>query len=423
MKANLREPHRWKRVIFRVFIAILALAGFFYWISEFPQTARLPDGTDLVLRSVKLGATNTYKHGNALEKLLDFGGVKHSVEILGMDLQPPQIVVQFAQGSSALTFQFECIPQLLSQAFPRSLRFIHRGEDGFPYVTQFPKGWTGRDGMFLYLTADTFARSSRIIQIELQERETQSADWKSIAQFHVKNPRPARPIIFHPAPLTGQTNGALLVHCESPRVRIDRTSSKWDLWPARLEIPLRVFNHDLPATNQIVTELQLEDELGNRLVIPMAKRITNGSTLLTTFRTLSPHHPWRIGLRFSPDANLQLSNKFVISLPAMTASALRTNIQGVTLEAVLQRDLLQLGIITPSSSPDCHLHYLKCETDDGEVLNELEAHSSRHSAGITFAGFPGTEYLNVTFGIVPSKLFTFIIQPEVVNDDPQQESP
>ena len=405
------QNRRRKRLGFAALLAILLLSAWHFSTSDLPQTARLPDGTTLVLRSIKSGATNTFTHGTALEKILDFIGIVGPLDIFGLNLQAPQKVVEHANGSRALTFQFECTPQLPSQGFPRSFRFIHQGNDEFPYVQEYPKGKTIRGGMFLYLTTDRFARSSPFIRIELQERESRSANWKSIAQFKVKNPDPIPPTPFTPALVDRETNGPLSVFCQTPRVYIDNASSKWDIWPSRLEIPLRVLDQDQPAIDWVATDLHLEDQLGNCAASSLNTRLKNGSAVLTTFKCLAPTQTWKIGVRFSPVA---ASNQFTVELSTLGGAAnLLTNFNGTSLRLTLQHDLLDLHLLPETN--DLRLVYLKSENDAGQLLEPINLYSTRQAASVMLGSAPGT-LIRVTFALLPSFPFSFTIQPELLAD-------
>lgn len=413
---------RWKLII----AALLVIAGVlaFFLLREDSSTRTLADSSKLVLSGVRIGRTNVYTHGSFLSRTIGRFVPSNRVAIAGHDLRPPQKVTlhgwfDATQTVEVLTAQFHLLPKsargddFLKPGFPRKFRVLISGEDGFSYVHEFHGPYMFRqypDGIFGYLQAQTFPRTSPTLHIRLEERAGDADRFREVATFTVDNPQPSRvaswkienaPRLSISPEVTAEI-GELVVRSE--------TIHPSDIWDHVVELPVRFTCGGQVLTNWSCHEAKVRDASGNSDWFNASRIIADGSSLFRSHRVLDPRVPWRFELNFALDSDFPATNVFQVSFPWLMNRTIQTNLGG--LPARLDFRFGGCLVVELLSQPeDRRLTLIDARDKTGWSVDGQSGSWSQHSFHRMLEPTPNSQNITATIAIHPNYPATFTLQP------------
>jgi hypothetical protein len=411
---------RWKLII----AALLVIAGVlaFFLLRENSSTRTLDDGSKLVLSGVRIGRTNVYTHGSFLSQTIGRFIPSNGLSIAGYDLQPPSRVALYdwwgqTQAVEVLTAQLRLLPasaradDFLKPPFYRKFRLLIVGDDGFTYVQEFDAFKRYEDGLFRYVNAHTFPRTSRTVQFRIEERDNPAKrNFRDVAAFAVKNPKRAKvepwsidesPRITLAADLTIEL-GDLVVRSEpNPR----------DIWDHVADLSFRVTNRGRVLTNWAIHHTRIRDASGNTDWFFGSTRITNDWTIYRSHRVLDPFQPWRFDVNFALDSDFPETNLFSFAITWPMAATNQTEFGGLPVSiSFVNTDMLAVEL--PSKPPHLRLTFVSAFDDVGQNVNEGSGSWGQHSFW-KLLKVRHNKGMNVTatIAIHPNYPATFTLQP------------
>lgn len=410
---------RWKIIVVVVLVAAVAVAMLLWKERSFTRT--LPDGTRIVLSSVRIGRTNVYSHGNLLSKGLGHFAPSNGIAIAKYKIERPMSVALHSyENQDVLSAQFEVVPaqgrtnDFLQHKFNRRFRMLISGEDGFSYVKEFLGPYAFRtyaDGVFGYLHADTWPRTSRILHIRLEERPSSSGrEFREIASFTVRNPKPVKAEKWE-AQKSYRTTlpGDLEVEVGELVVRPEPIHPT-DIWEHTAELPVRFSRAGQVLTNWgFLSESRTTDATGNLIGWGAMKTFTNGITSYRLFRPVDPHQPWRFDLHAGMDSEFPETNLFRFTIPHYMAGTNATSFAGVpvTISCVQKR---WLAVELPTRPKDLRVSFVSAIADDGATADDFSGSWSQHSFWKAISERK-TSNIQATVAIQPNYKVSFTLQP------------
>ncbi|HKX60794.1 MAG TPA: hypothetical protein VJS65_03105 [Verrucomicrobiae bacterium] len=318
--------------------AAAGLAGTIAWISTSPRAISLPDGTLVRLTRMKFDDDNIFLHGSALEKALGNFLPTNGLGLGRFRLHRPtqSNPYVFEQPTLSLEFQLSGPPiearvsGVISPKFNREFRLVLLGDDGFPYVEEFPQRIARyRDGVFLYVNATAYPRRSRTLRFLLQQHDDPMAPWRTVAEFRRRNPveeseewaaetmpvrRMSGPFEFIAGPVTVEANH----------------SNQWQsFWATTVTIPFQLREDGVLRTNWNLHHVFLADASGNFIrFLAHNATMEKGSKVFRTFRSLDPRTVWRIRAGVAAVSDFGPSNLFTLKILRSAAGSMTTNIAG-----------------------------------------------------------------------------------------------
>jgi hypothetical protein len=410
-----------RKIIVACVVACSAIIALLLWRDP-EQTRTLSDGSRLTLSGVRVGRTNVYFHGSLLSKSLGRFAPSNGWSLGVVKIVPPtKVMVNAWSGSNVLSARLELFPatgradDFLKQPFYRKYRLLVIGEDGFSYVHEFHQPYEFKqhdDGIFAYLHAATWPRTSRRLRIQLDERLTASSrDFREVAAFTIKNPRPVEAERW-PASQLFRTNlpgnvdveiGELAVRTEAPNPR--------DIWEHTAELPVRFTSKGQVLTNWGIHYGPMQDATGNPESFSGMKFVTNGCTVYHMFRVLDPKHPWRFDVNLALDSNYPETSLFTFDAPWPMTGKISTNFAGIAVSiCYVNRDMLAVEL--PSAPADLRVSLVRAADDKGNNLAQHAGSWSQHRFW-KLLSFGSEKRVNVraTIAIHPNYPASFILQP------------
>ena len=410
----------------RVFLGLVCFAGvaiaLLLW-RDGAHTRTSPDGSRLVLSDVRIGQTNVYLHGTLLSKSIGRFAPSNGWSIGDITVaRPTQVPVHGWSGTEILSAQLKVYPasgrgdDFLKPPFYRKFRLLLIGDDGFSFVQEFYQPYEFKrysDGIYGYVHARKWPRTSREIRIRLEERLTESRrDFRELATFTVTNPRLVEPESwtasksFH-TNLLGNIHmevGEIVVRSEPPNPR--------DIWEHTAELPVRFKSNGQMLTNWGIHYGPMQDATGNPELFTFGSTLvlTNDWSVYRIFRELNPMHPWRFEVNVALTADFPETNLFTFDAPSTRRPTFSTNFAGVPVTIGYIRDHT-FQVELPSRPPDLRLTLIEARDDQG---NHLTAGSwGQHRFSTQFALRVGQREWNVraTIAIHPNYPVEFTLQP------------
>jgi hypothetical protein len=411
---------KWKLSIVGL-IAIASVLAFFLWRGD-SSTRTLSDGSRLTLSGVRIGQTNVYTHGTFLSKTIGRFAPSNGISIAGYKLQQPSKVTRHgwfnpAQNVEVLTAQLQLLPgsaradDLLDPPFYRKFRLLIYGDDGFTYVREF-EGFKEYDyGIFQYINAPTFPRTSSRLHFRLEERDNgHTRSFRELATFTVKNPRRAKVENWtvDKAPRITLAAGLEL----EVRELIVRTEPIHpdDIWDHITELVFRVMRRGQMLSNWDLHDTRIRDASGNIDWFLGNVRITNDWAVCTSARVLDPSVPWRFDANFALDSDFPETNlySFAITWPTGTNW---TEFSGLPVSISFVNSAV-LAVQIPSKPPHLRLTFVSAFDDEGRNINEGSGSWSQHSFWKLLKVRSNKQMIiNATIAIQPNHPASFTLQP------------
>jgi hypothetical protein len=106
-----------------------------------PEEVRLKDGSVLAIRDVKLGKTNTFKHGTWLDKTIGahVGTNIRGLKVFSVTIKRPEIVGQYYRGESSFSVELQ-LAGTNSAGNELSRPSFYRSYSGFLFVFEADPG-------------------------------------------------------------------------------------------------------------------------------------------------------------------------------------------------------------------------------------------------------------------------------------------
>jgi hypothetical protein len=327
-------------------------------------------------------------------------------------------MVTFAgpEGSEMLTAQFRLLPGsprenvLVSPPFHRKFRLLISGADNFAFVSEFDGFRKFADGLFASVGASSFPRDSRLLRFQLEERDkAESGDWRAVATFVVKNPKPARIENWETQenPLFKVAEG-LEVEIGELNVR-HQPINPGDIWENTGLLPVRVFQNGTLRTNWGIHDGSIRDASGNFDRFTFSKVITDYWMVYRMFRPLDPAKAWRFQVNVALDSDFPATNLFTFSLPRPSSGAIRTNLGGFQVQ-IHPYDADWLGVELADERPGMRLTFVKAVDDAGNDLDNSSGSWGQHSFNKSLKP-AGTGQVHVTVAIHTNYPVRFTLLP------------
>jgi len=398
--------------------------GLLLWRDDDAQTFTLPDGSRFVLSKVRVGRTNVYLHGSFLSKSIGRFVPSNGLSIATFKIAPPKKVMvnAWSESGDILSARFQFFPASgrtddgSDEWFYREFRLLVTGDDGFSYVHEFQRPHELKiypDGIYGYLHAATWPRTSARITIRLEHRSSESSrDYRELATFMVKNPRRVEAEIW-PVPQPFRTNlpGDVDVEIGEMVVRKNTTTYAGDIWEHMAELPVRFTCNGQVLTNWGIQYGPITDATGNRDFFSAIKVFTNEWTVYRLFRVLDPKVPWRFDISFALDSNYSQTNLFDFDAPWPMKGKISTNLAGVPVTiGYVYTDMLDVEL--PTKPPYLRLSFVKAIDDDGKDLNAVAASWRQHGFSRKLSvRNQKTVNVRATIAIHPNYPTSFTLQP------------
>jgi len=408
---------KWKTASLIAILICLAV-GLVLWPDNSSRQT-LPDATVLVMSGVKIARTNVYTHGTWLSKTLGRLAPSNGVGIAGFKLvRPSKTTYTAPEGRENLTAQLRLLSgsprenAFMSPLFYRKFRLLISGDDDFPFVNEFDRFRQFSDGRFAYIVPSTFPRDSRLLRFRLEERDASaSRDWREVATFAVKNPKPAAIESWkterHPrlklADDLELEVGELIVRHEP----IHPT----DIWEYTGLLPVRVFQNGQGRTNWGIHSGPIRDASGNFDSFTFSKVITNDWMVYRMFRPLDPAKPWRFQVNVALDSDFPATNLFSFTIPRSFAGTIQTNLGGFQVSISYNNaDWLGVGLV--SRQDETRLTFVKALDDAGNDLDNWSGSWEQYSSWKSLKS-PNSGQVHVTVAIHRNYPVTFTLMPRL----------
>jgi hypothetical protein len=406
---------KWKSASL-IAIVIGLIVGLVLWLDDSSKQS-LPDGTVLVMSGVRIGRTNVYTHGTWRSKILGRFARSSGISIAGFKLErPTKVTFAAPEGSECLTAQLRLLPgsprqnTLVSPPFYRKFRLLISGDDNFAFVTEFDRFTKLADGLFAYVNPSSFPRDSRRLRFRLEERDTsESRNWREVATFVVKNPKPARieqwtaerHLRLKLADDLEVEIGELVVRHEP----IHPT----DIWEYTGLLPVRVIQNGQMRTNWGIHNGPIRDASGNYDHFTFSKVMTNDWMVYHIFRPLDPAKAWRFQVNVALDSDFPATNLFSFTIPRTLTGTIQTNLGGFEVHIGYNNaDWLNVELV--SKQAETRLTFVKAVDDAGNDLDNWSGSWGQHSFLKSLkSSNPGQ--VHATVAIHPNYLVGFTLLP------------
>jgi hypothetical protein len=411
-----------RKVIIAFVLVACVVAGLLLWRDQ-AQTRTLSDGSRLVLSGVRVGRTNVYLHGGFLSRSIGRFVPSNGLSIAKITIAPPtKVTVSAWSGSNdVLSARFQLYPEsgraddFLKEPFYRKFRLLVIGDDGFSYVHEFHQPYDFKkydDGIYGYLYARTWPRTSHRLRIRLEERSTGSSrDFREVATFVIKNPQRVEAERWTVTqPFRTNLPGDVDVEVGELVVREGAIHSS-DIWENTAELPVRFTSDGQVLTNWGIHSGPMRDATGNPDWFGGIKIFTNGWTVYRMHRVLDPKCPWRFDVNFALDSNYPETNLFEFDAPWPMRGKISTNFGGLPVTiGYVNSDMLAVGL--PGKPPHLRLSFVKALNDDGKDLNQFTGSWTQHDFW-KMLSMRSQKQVNVraTVAIHPNYPATFTLQP------------
>ena len=377
-----------RRAVILAVIAVFCVVGLLLWRDTSSKQV-LPDGTVLVLSGLKVGRTNVYSHGTGLSKALGRIAPSNAISVFGLKLQRPQVIqMPGPEGGELLTAELSVGPgsprenAFISPPFYRKHRLLISGDDGdrFTFVKELSDFRRQVDGVFSLVWAWSYPRGSRRLHFRLEERQTNNTrDWRELATFVMKNPRPVRAEAWRPANLPRlKLADGLDVEVGELAVRHEPINAG-DIWEYTAFLPVRVFRNGQVATNWGIQGGKMWDATGNydSFSYGFTRRVTNDWTMYRMHRPLDPRKVWKFQVGFAPDSDFPVTNLFSFSVPWPLSGAIQTNLGGSPIRIdFVNTDMLSVQLT--NKPPHLRITFIKAVDDEGTDLDSRAGSWGQH---------------------------------------------
>jgi hypothetical protein len=380
---------------------------------------RLPDGSVLILESVKIGRTNEFLHGKTVERVFGRLLPTNGVSLPYLELQPPSKKVFYGPHTTSLTAKFRlsgksaASNELVRSSFHRQFRAIIVGEDGFEYVNEFWPFEKLRDGYFSYLSTTLFQRDSNRLRFRVERRNRNGGSWEVVAEFVADN-QPAVDAVWiaEKFPATRLTDGMEITLGEV-RVQPEPFNAS-DIWKQSVSIPFQIRMAGMLLTNWDTHDLVIRDSSGNVDHFGSIKVVTNGWIIERVWRSLDPRKIWRIEANLAQDSDFTATNLFTLRIP-VSLSTLVTNIDGFPLRGSLNDNWLSVELLTNKS--DLRLSLVQAQDQNGTNIAEWSGSWAqfRFNKSLSLPA-PGGEVI-ATLAIHKNVKAEFTIKPLLIRAD------
>ncbi len=413
-----------RRKIISAFVLVACVViGLLLWRDD-AQTYTLSDGSRIVLSKVRVGRTNVYLHGTFLSKSIGRFVPSNGLSIAKIKIERPRKVTVNTRSDSddVLSARFQVVPasgrtdDLDDQSFHREFRLLVIGDDGFSYAHEFERPYAFKiypDGIYGYLHAQTWPRTSRRISIRLDKRSSSSSrDFHELATFEIRNPRRVEAGIW-PVPRPFRTNltGNVDVEIGEMVVRKNKPTYAGDIWEHMAELPVRFTSNGEVLTNWGIHYGPMRDATGNPEFFTSSKFVTNGWCVYRISRLLDPKHPWRFDVNFALDSDYPKTNLFEFDAPWPMKGKISTNLAGlpVTIGYV---NTYMLDVELPTKPPQFRLSFVRAVDDEGKDLNDISGSWRQHGFWRSLS-VRSQNQVNVraTVAIHPNYPASFTLQP------------
>lgn len=410
---------RWK-VIAGSGLLLFLIAAVILWRRD-SSTRTLPDGTRIILSSVRIGRTNLHSHGNLLSKALGRFAPSNGITIARYTIQQPKsVALQTYDDSDILSAQFQVFPapgrenHFLRPPFYRKFRILIIGEDGFSYVKEFFGQYEFRkysDGIYAYVYADTWPRTSRTLRIRLEDRPSSSSrDFREVASFTVRNPKRIKAESWE-ALSSFKTTLANEVDVEIGEL-IVRTQPihPSDIWEHTAELPVRFSRAGQVLTNWgLLSDSRITDATGNRSGLGALKVVTNGLAMYRFFRPIDPAHPWRFNAHFGLDSDFPATNLFHFTIPWQMRGTNATNFAGVPVNISYVHTSM-LVVELPTHPKGLRVAFVSAFGDHGANANDHSGSWGQHHFWRSLNSW-GSSNIHATIAIHANHPASFTLRP------------
>jgi hypothetical protein len=415
-----------RKVIVAVVLVSCVVTGLLLWRDD-AQTYTLPDGSRLVLSRVRVGRTNVYLHGSFLSRSIGRFVPSNGLSIAKIKIaRPTKVTVNtWSDSNDVLSAQFKLFPasgradDFLKEPFYRKFRLLVIGDDGFSYVHEFHSPHEFKkypDGIYAYLHARTWPRTSHHVRIRLEERSSSShRDFREVATFTVRNPQRVEAERW-PVSQPFRTNlpGNVEVEVGELVVREGAIHSS-DIWENTAELPVRFTSDGQVLTNWGIHYGPMRDATGNPDWFGAIKVFTNGWTVYRMHRVLDPKCPWRFDVNFALDSSYAETNLFVFDAPWPMSGKISTNFAGLPVTiGYVNTDMLAVGL--PGKPPHLRLSFVRAMDDEGKNLAEWSGSWTQHDFWKMLSVRSQKQVsVRATVAIHPNYPASFTLQPRYEN--------
>jgi len=381
----------------------------------------LADGTVLVLSGLKLGPTNVYTHGSWLSQTLGRLAPAKGITVVGLKLQPPgKIAVTAPEGAEVLSARILLQPGspreaalFFSQQALQNFRWVIIGDDGSTFVRFFTGFRKQGEGALSYLHTGTFPRTSQFLRIRLEERDTpEVGEWRVVAEFPVKNPKPARVELWTPQ--------------KSPRFQLAEdlemevgelvfrpgSVHSGDIWENMALLPLRFTTRGQAVTNWGIHGRDggdVRDASGNFERLSSVEFFTNDWMMCRIFQPLDPARAWKFRINVARQSYFPATNLYSFTIPWPLATPIQTNLGGFPVRiGYINSDLLNVELLNKPA--DMRLSFVRAVDKDGDNLDRRVGSWGQHSFWKSLRLYKGMQ-IHATVAIHPNYEVTFTLAP------------
>ena len=413
----------WVIVGVGITLMVAALAWIFIQPAHAPKQSRqLSDGSILSLERVALASSNEFRHGNALERVLNRAIPAKGVRLGQWRLRRPEIDSFQNALATSLTFQFKVSKPpgavqkignatLVPMGSDRSFRAVIAGEDGFEYVSELGNFRQYRDGLYGYLSTTIFPRDARTMVVRLQHSD--SSGWQTIAEFS-RSQRPAAAADWKPEPEPRlRTSGGIQVRLGEVTVR-PGTYIRGDIWEQTVLIPWRITVDGNTLTNWNAHDVVIRDASGNADYFGVQKAVTNGWIIDRLWRSLDPHKVWKIKADFAQDSDFAAADLFAARLPYRFPGVMETNLGRYPLRFGFENSGMLSVELLATNRTDLRLSFVRAEDETGQNIADWTGSWSQFRFRRLIRTPPAGGVVVATFAISKNVPVEFTIQPRLL---------
>jgi hypothetical protein len=397
-------------------LLVCLAAGLAFWPGNSSKQV-LGDGTVLVLSGAAIGQTNIYTHGTFLSKTIGRFAPSNGVTVAGYKLQRPEsVALTGSDGCEILSAQIHLLPgspregAFFAAPFHRRYRLLISGDNGVTFVKEFGGFKKEPDGLFSYIRAESFPRDSRRLHFRWEERDKpQGRDWREVATFVVKNPKPAPTESWkiEDSPRIKLSDG---VEAQIGQLSISpEPIHRDDIWETTALLPVRVMDHGQIRANWGVHYGPMWDASGNHEAFTFGKVVTNDWMVYKIFRPLDPTKPWRFQVNFALDSDFPETNLFSFTVLCPMTGAMQTNLGGFPVKIdYAHQDFLEVELLT--HPPDVRLSFVSAVDETGTQIQSAGGSWGQHNFW-NYLRLSTPVQVHVTVAISKNYGAEFILQP------------
>jgi hypothetical protein len=418
---------RWK-IASVILVASALLLGVMLW-PEPSCTRTLPDGTTLVMAGLKIGKTNVYVHGSFLSKSLGRLSPRQGFKVLGMRLDPPLSIANIGvSDSEILTAEIRLLsgsPQeqklLAPRAYDHYRMLISANEDFAIVPSQYFNLRKYPDGIFATMVVTSFPRDAKVLRFRLEERDDpKTRDWREIATFVMKNPKPARVESwpFTNNPVFKLANGIQVEIGELAVRREPVNSNTFNVADYTAILPVRVSLNRQAHPEWIIHDGTVRDSSGNTEWFNYLRAASNDWMFYRTSRSLDPNQAWKFNVNLARESNFPGTDLRSFTVPWPLAVSVETNLGGFPFRVRSENQMLLLGLLI-NAGDGLRLTFVNATYNQGLALHPDVGGWSQHFFRANLYTL-GITNLQATVAIHTNYPLEFTLKPRFEKTSPAQ---